>query len=166
MDPSLFVTLAQAGLAGVGIFGLWHGYSLYKTQLAAALPTTEFGQNEYKRRHDSIRLFLWVSLAVTAMTGAIEIVKFFNNPQNEISLRLSHYSELEEKLRPKVRLGTASPAIDEFGVASMKTQNRDAVSVEIGVLVQKFDETKRNLSFANNQLRSNSNRELGHEDPN
>ncbi len=165
IDPNLIVSIAQTGLAGVGMFGLWNGYSLYVIQLQAPPPTSLAQEKEYQRRHASIKFFLIISLSVTLLTGGLEIFKIAGNHESNIGVKISNYSDLTKDSKPHLVFKAQDISIGDFGDVAIKVQDKDVISVELGALLKSFNKMQTDLVFAHNQLK-NGTHEVGYDDPN
>jgi hypothetical protein len=165
IDPNLIASIAQTGLAGVGMFGLWNGYSLYVMQLQAPAPEDKAQEKEYERRHSSIKFFLLISLSVTLLTGGLELFKMSVSHESDIGVKISNYSDLAKDAKPHVVFKTQEVSIGDFGDISIKVQDKDVISVELGAIFHNINQLKSDLTFANNQLKSGTH-EVGNDDPN
>ena len=164
MTADILTSLAQAGLAGIGIFGLWQGATLLQQQISKAPPKDELEARDSKWRFSVIVVFLSVSLLTAISAGALEIIK--DKSTQKITITLSPYKKIPDDLKPQVIIGTSPITIEKSGHSNAEISEKDTIYVQLDDLFSRLSDNQRIYRELNNQISLQSNGEIGYDDPN
>ncbi len=164
MTADILTSLAQAGLAGIGIFGLWQGATLLKQQISKAPPKDELEARDSKWGFSVIVVFLSVSLLTALSAGALEIIK--DKSTQKINITLSPYKKIPNNIKPQITIGTNQITIENSGHSKVDVSEKDTIHVQLEDLFGELNQYQKSYIELNKQIISQSNGEIGYDDPN
>lgn len=167
MTNGLILELAQAGLAGIGMYGLWMGSRLLQ-QIIQQNNKGNLNHEDYTTMHRSVLYFLIASVIVALMAGVLEVVKMQIKPQNTISLKIDSYNRInEEILKPKLNHKSKILKLTKEGEATATVEPNDFIFIEMPELLAELESREQTLKYLKIQLNNSLPKtEAAHDDPN